>query len=320
MLILKKIKIYIIKKLNHNILIEIDTSKLKRSRGPGAFLKGIYEVLPFYSNNCLFISSSIINFIFKPDYYYFPIFTFNENYFNKLIQNKIIHKYILGPNFVPQNWFLFPNREIWFERRFSEILNVTKAIAVHSNRISKYLVERSDTTNNIRKFKIAKACTNLNPKKINSFKKRKIDILFFEKYADLNRRKQGEKLLSILKNTKKKIVSIEYGEYNKEMIQNLANDSKFIIYFSFYDTGAIGLKEIQNYGVISFSLQKDLIIDNKTCFYIPELENMDNMIPASNKIISIIEKISDKNPNSQLIAKKNQLINHCKNIHLFIAY
>ena len=229
-LILKKIKIkiYIIKKLNHDILIEIDTSKLKRSRGPGAFLKGIYEALPFYSNNCLFISSSIINFIFKPDYYYFPIFTINENDFNKLIQNKIIHKYILGPNFVPQNWFLFPNREFWVERRFSEILNVTKAIAVHSKRISKYLIERSNTTNNIRKFKIVKACTNLNPKKINSFKKRKIDILFFEKYADLNRRKQGRILLNLFKNTSKRIESIKYGGYNKNFLKQLANNSKFI--------------------------------------------------------------------------------------------
>jgi len=237
----------------------------------------------------------------------------NENDFKKLVKNKIINKYILGPNFVPSNWFLFPNQENWIERKFSEILNITKGIAVHSNRVSNYLAKRTKSTKNIRKFKIIRACTNLNPKRINSFKKRKIDILFFEKYADLNRRKQGEKLLSLLKEANKNIVSVKYGEYNKEMIQNLANDSKFIIYFSFYDTGAIGLKEIQNYGVISFSLQKDLIIDNETCFYIPELESTDDMIPASNKIIKIIEKISEKNLNSQLIAKRNQLINHCKN-------
>ena len=115
------------------------------------------------------------------------------------MENKIINKYILGPNFVPQNWFLFPNQEIWIEKRFSEILNFTKGIVVHSNRISNYLAERSKSTNNIRKFKIVRACTNLNPKRINSFKKRKIDILFFEKYKDLNRIKQGNKLLYLLK-------------------------------------------------------------------------------------------------------------------------
>ena len=47
-------------------------------------------------------------------------------------------------------------------------------------------------------------------------------------------------------------------------MKELANNSKFIIYFSFFDTGAIGLKEIQNYGVIAFSLQKEFIIDNET--------------------------------------------------------
>ena len=33
----------------------------------------------------------------------------------------------------------------------------------------------------------------------------------------------------------------------------LANNSKFIVYFSFFDTGAIDLKEIQNHGVFTFS-------------------------------------------------------------------
>ena len=96
-------------------------------------------------------------------------------------------------------------------------------------------------------------------------------------------------------------------------LRYLANNSKFIIYFSFYDTGAIGLKEIQNYGVISFSLQKDLIIDNETCFYIPELEKTDSMKEASNKIIKIMNTFYQRNPNSILIAKKNQMINHCIN-------
>ena len=45
----------------------------------------------------------------------------------------------------------------------------------------------------------------------------------------------------------------------------LAYNSKYIIYFSFYDTGAIGLKEIQNYGVFAFSHQKDLVINNIEC-------------------------------------------------------
>ena len=306
--------IYIIKKLNHIILIGIDTSKINSSGGPGAFLKGIYQILPYPSNNCLFIESSYFNnLILKPDYYYVPIFNFKENYFQKLIDNKIINKYIFGPIFAPLIWFSFPNKEFWTERRFSEILNITKGIAVHSNRIIEYLSKKSNTTNNIKKFKIIRACTNLNPKSVKSFNQRKIDIIFYEKYADLNHQKQGKELMSLLKQTKYKIVSIMYGNYTKKMIKQLANDSKFIIYFSFYDTGAIGLKEIQNYGVITFSLQKDLVIDNNTCFYIPELENIDNMEPAFNKILKIIMTINKRNFDSQLIAKKNQMINNCKN-------
>ena len=168
---------YIKKKLNHFILIEIDTSEINASAGPGMFVKGINKVLPFFSNNCLFIASSFINFIFKPDYYYTPILNFKENDFNKLVRKKVINKFILGPTFVPQEWFSFPNKEIWMERRFSEILNLTKGIAVHSKRVVEYLANRSNTTNNIGKFKIIRACSNLIPKKVNSFEKRKIDIL-----------------------------------------------------------------------------------------------------------------------------------------------
>ena len=37
------------------------------------------------------------------------------------------------------------------------------------------------------------------------------------------------------------------------------------------------------------------------------------MYPAFKTIIGIIEKVSSKNPNSQLIAKRNQAINTCQN-------
>ena len=114
-------------------------------------------------------------------------------------------------------------------------------------------------------------------------------------------------------NSKKKVEKLIYGFYNKEKMMKLANDTKFIIYFSFYDTGAIGLKEIQNYGVFAFTHQKDLVIDKETSFYIPELSTIDNITLASEKIINIIDIVSKKNPNSELIAKKNQMINNCQN-------
>ena len=112
---------------------------------------------------------------------------------------------------------------------------------------------------------------------------------------------------------KKKIVSIKYGSYNKKILKKIANNSKFIIYFSFYDTGAIGLKEIQNFGVISFVHQEDLIINNETCFLIPELAILYNMTKAFEKIMATIDIISTKYPDCELIAKKNQYANNCQN-------
>lgn len=55
-------------------------------------------------------------------------------------------------------------------------------------------------------------------------------------------------------------------------MEYLANKTNFIIYFSFFDTGTIGLKEIQNYWVFTFSHQRDLIIHNDTGLYVPELQ------------------------------------------------
>ena len=92
----------------------------------------------------------------------------------------------------------------------------------------------------------------------------------------------------------------------------LANNSKFIVYFSFFDTGAIDLKEIQNQGVFAFSHQKDLVI-RKTGFYIPELTNENDMKEEYINIMKKIEIILNKHSNTQLIAKINQEINKCQN-------
>ena len=294
-------------------MIYVDLSGIKDFHGPGNFIKGINNILPFIYNNCIFSSKKYINNILQPDYFYFPWPNFMEIDFEKLLNNNLIYKYILGPTFVPYYWHYFPCNNIWKEIRFSEILNVTKGIVVHSKRVRDYLAKRSNTTNNLKKYIIMRACTNIKPIKIKSFKERKIDIIFFEKYMDLNREKNGKELYSLLAKANKTIVTIKYGKYEKKFMRKLANNSKFIIYFSFYDTGAIGLKEIQNYGVFSFTHQEDLVIDNETSFYVPELAYEDNMILASEKIIDMMNTISKKNPKSELIAEKNQKINKCEN-------
>lgn len=305
--------IYIIKRKN-NILFEIDTSDINSSqRGPGSFLKGLYQIIPYSTDKCCFIPSSLINFFFKPDYYYFTSPKLKQEKFEYLMKTKIINNYIFGPNLVPIKWDSFPDQNSWEEKRFPEILNSTKGYVVHSERVRDHLSQRSSTTNYNEKFKIVRACSNIKPKKVNNFVERKIDILFFEKYADFNHSHQAKKLLSLFKETKKNVVVMRYGSYNKINLKNMANNSKFIIYFSFFDTGAIGLKEIQNYGVFAFTHQKDLVIDNETSFLIYELADKYDMKPAFNKIMEKIENISSKNPNSQLIAKINQNINDCRN-------
>ena len=305
--------IYIHKKIFNKILIEIDISRIKNHRGPGSFIRGLNQVLPFFWGNCCFISSSNVNRIFRPDFYFFPYPHFNIRQYKNLINSRLINKFILGPIFVPKFWRGFPNPNLWIEKNFPTLLKSAKGIAVNSSRVRDYLAKRSGINTLMNKFIIIRSCTNLKPIKIKSFNQRKIDIIFFEKYADFNRREQGKKLLNLFRNTSKTVKSFQYGTYKKEMLEKFANNSKFIIYFSFYDTGAIALKEFQNYGVITFSHQKEFVIDNETSFYIPEIDTINNMSIAFNKIMNIIEYISKFNIKSELIAKKNQMINNCQN-------
>ena len=298
--------------------IEVDISGIQNHRGPGIFLKGIYDILPYNTGNCNFISSKAI----YPsrgkkhsNYYYIPSPQFDELIYNKWVNIKKANKLILGPNFVPNSWEYFPKEIFWQERRFSEILNDVKGIAVHSKRVINHLINRTNikTSCLFKKFKIILPCVNIKPKLINPFTKRKIDILFFEKYEDLDHSQQGTELLNLLNNTSKKIKRLKYGNYTKEEMEYLANNTKFIIYFSFFDTGAIGLKEFQNYGVFTFSHQREFIINKKTGFYVPELANEKDMNQAFQIIFQIIEVITNIHPNTQLLAKINQEINKCQN-------
>ena len=120
-------------------------------------------------------------------------------------------------------------------------------------------------------------------------------------------------LLDLFKNTKLKIERLVYGYYTEKQMKDLAKISKYIIYFSFYDTGAIGLKEIQNYGVYAFTHQKDLAINNNTSFFIPELSDESDMNQAYLRIVQIIKNISISEPNLKKLAKINQEINRCEN-------
>ena len=216
--ILKKYLFHSIFKLKSNqkqIIIEIDISGSKiGNRGPAKFVQGINEILPYKTNMCIFISLGEINPINgknKSDYFYLPFPLFSQSIYNEWVNKSIAKKLILGPCFVPINWNYFPNKKYWKERRFKELLKTIKGLVIHSNIIKEYLSERSNTTDLSKKFIIVRPCTNLMPRFINSFENRKIDIIFFEKYADLNRRKQAILLLNLFNKTSKIIKRMIYG-------------------------------------------------------------------------------------------------------------
>ena len=283
--------------------------------GPVQFSKGLAKVLPYKTKDCHFIptkSFSFQNSKNNSDYFYVSYPSFDEKNLNDWKKINRANTILLGPNYIPIYWASFPRRHYWREKNFRELLENIKGYVIHSKRVRYHLSTRSNTTDILNKFIIVRACTYVMPKNIKPFKDRQIDLLFFEKFKDLNRRKQAEKLVNLFTNNGYNLLRMKYGSYTKTQMFELSNKSKFIIYFSFYDTGAIGLKEIQNFGVFSFTLQEDLAIHNKTSLYVPELKNTDDMEPAFKKITQEMKIIYKSNPNSQLMAKINQDINKCE--------
>ena len=297
-------------------VIEIDTSgSYINEAGPAKFSRGLKVLLPYNTGQCHFIDGGRIlpkSAKNKSDYFYLPWPRYSEALYDEWSKYNRTQNLILGPNFVPNFWNSFPNKVYWKERRFREILTSIKGLVVHSDRVRDHLLQRSYTNDLTSKVILVSACTNLKPNIINPFEKRTNDIILFEKFPDSNRKKEAAKLFDLF-NSKKKVTRLIYGNYTYKQMTELAYNSKYIIYFSFYDTGAIGLKEIQNYGVFAFSHQKDLVIDDRTSFYIPELEEKNDMKNAFYKIMGIIESLEKSNPKSELIAKINQNITKCEN-------
>ena len=234
--------------------------------------------MPYRTKNCLFIPSHFItlkNAKNSTSYFFITAPKFNKNTMFKWKKINKCNDLLLGPNYVPVHWKEFPNQSLWKEKNFRTVLTNIKGYVLHSKRVRTYLSTRSNTTDILNKYIISRACTYILPEKVKPFNERTIDLLFYEKFRDSNRRKQSKKLIKLFKDTGKKLIRLKYLNYTKNQMLELSNNSKFIIYFSFYDTGAIGLKEIQNFGVFSFTLQEDLAIHNDTSLYVPELENID---------------------------------------------
>ena len=155
----------------------------------------------------------------------------NDKIYNEWIKINRVNSLLLGPNFVPYNWNKFPNTNVWYERKFREILSEIKGVVVHSNRVRDHLMIKSNTQDLINKFILLRPCTYNLPNDIKPFQERENDIILFQKYADSDHRKQGTQLLSLLKETNKKIKQLNYGNYKREDEFLLANNSKFITIF-----------------------------------------------------------------------------------------
>ena len=102
-----------LKKLFHHILIVIDVSFRNNIRGPGSFINGIKEILPFFWGKCSFISSLSIFDYLTPDIYFIPYPRFNEKKFNYFIENGLINKLILDGT-------LFLIREFGWKKDFQK--------------------------------------------------------------------------------------------------------------------------------------------------------------------------------------------------------
>ena len=167
---------------SNKFVIQVDISKSKHGdRGPTILLRGISNVLPYETKYCKFIPS---NGIYPKDIKYIDYFLFtapsiNEKIYDKWIKHKRINSLLLGPNFVPNNWYKFPNTNIWHERKFREILSSIKGVVVHSNRVRDHLMIKSNTQDLINKYILLRSCTNNLPNNIKPFQERENDITIY---------------------------------------------------------------------------------------------------------------------------------------------
>lgn len=279
-----------IKKWNkHNVLSKkallIHKQKLE--------MKSIVEILKSKDSYIWFERYDYLNFIKNSTYDY------------------IFRKILYGPIVTPINWFNMP-RNNTYEQYWCLVMKKIKAFITHSNRVKNHIIKSTKCYLHNDKYIILKPCIEIEYKKYNTyiFNERSIDFLVYIKYADINRKKDEIILINYLKN-KYKIKIIEYGKHTKQSLLYLASISKYVIYFSFYDTGALSLLEIKMMGVWPIAHQKEFIEDGYGS-YLKELDT--NITSALSKLNDIY--ITKYNPHilSQNVVKNLNCVNSLHNI------
>lgn len=302
------------KKRIKDILVYMDLQTLEKG-GPGAFARSLAKNSLFYNGKCDFFIKDLdekeITSNCLPNVYYYIQSIQKQSFFSSSEKN-YCGNIIFGPNIIPVNWFSFPNKSIEYEKNWRYYLKKMRGYIVHSKRVFYHISKRSKTADMKEKYIFFPTCADKPVTPIKSFKKRKYDILFYEKYADVDYMQNGTVLIELLKK-KYKIKRISYinGKYyNKNKLLNFANNSRFLIYYSFYDTGAIALMEMQNYGIFTFSLQSEFL-DIRTGILIESLNN--DHLKSFIDISMMIDKLLKKEINSTKISEINSRKNNCEN-------
>lgn len=81
-----------------NIIIEVDVSATLNRGGPGIFIKGLHDILPYKTKKCNFIPSRNIYPIKskkKTNFYYIPFPHISEQMFNKWINIRKVNKLLV---------------------------------------------------------------------------------------------------------------------------------------------------------------------------------------------------------------------------------
>lgn len=235
----------------------------------------------------------------------FLVFIKNSTY------DYLFKRILYGPIVTPLNWFNMP-RNNTYEKYWCLVMNKIYAFVTHSNRVKKHIIKRTNCYSYIYKYIILKPCIEIESKNLytKEYFERFIDFLVYIKYADQNRKKDQTILINYLKK-RYNIEIVKYGNHTKQSLLNLASKSKFVIYYSFYDTGALSLLEMKMMGVWPISHQQEFIEEGYGSF----VKELDSNISNSLYKLSSIYKIK-YNPHilSQYVIKNINCVNSLHNI------
>jgi hypothetical protein len=285
------------------------------SWGPAAFGREIVRASSKYQGECLFVATNIALSRIREDNNPRHFFWISAPPRNSLLlealhfRTSMFKRTIFGPNLIPRHWPRFPDRRSSIESQWSLFLSGMYGYVVHSERVRNYLMSRSRTEGLAKKYMLAPGCAYESMDlTVPVFVNRSWDILLFEKYADRDMRAEGSHLYALMIRDHFSVIRVRYGKFNRRDLEFHGMHSRFIVYFSFYDTGAIAFLELQNLGGYSFSFQAEFL-QEQTGSFVPALES--NVSEGWVKIRSRIREIALASPNCTEYARLNRRKNSC---------